>query len=95
MIANYGYKDGSGDFFISIDTDKCDGCGDCISACPYGVFEVGEDPNDPFREEPVAMVNDEQRKKLKYTCGPCKPVSDRPPLPCVAACTPRAIAHSW
>jgi hypothetical protein len=27
MIANYGYKDGSGEFFISIDTDCCDGCG--------------------------------------------------------------------
>ena len=45
MIANYGYKDGSGDFFIAIDTDKCNGCGDCVSACPYGVYVVGEDPN--------------------------------------------------
>ena len=27
MLANYGYKDASGDFFITIDTDKCDGCG--------------------------------------------------------------------
>ena len=31
MIANYGYKDGSGDWFISIDTDRCNGCGKC---CP-------------------------------------------------------------
>jgi hypothetical protein len=23
MIANYGYKDGSGEYYISIDTDKC------------------------------------------------------------------------
>ena len=48
MLANYGYKDGSGDFFITIDTDKCDGCGDCVPACPAGCFEVGEDPNDPY-----------------------------------------------
>lgn len=95
MIANYGYKDGSGEFFIAIDTDKCDGCGECVPACPGSVFEVGEDENDPFAEEEVASVTSEQRKKLKYTCGPCKPPHDRPELPCVAACGPGAISHSW
>jgi NAD-dependent dihydropyrimidine dehydrogenase PreA subunit len=95
MIANYGYKDGSGDFFITIDTDQCDGCGACVSACPGQCFSVGEDPNDPLREEPVAIVADSARKKLKFTCGPCKPVSDRPALPCVAACPGNAISHSW
>lgn len=87
--------DGSGQFFIKIDSDKCDGCGDCVSACPAGVLEVGEDENDPFREEPVAKVTEDQRKKIKYSCGPCKPVTNRPPLPCVAACKFRAIEHSW
>ena len=24
-IANYGYTDGSGDYYIIVDTDKCDG----------------------------------------------------------------------
>jgi ferredoxin len=95
MIANYGYKDGSGEYFISIDTEKCDGCGDCAKACPYGVLETKEDPNDPFREEPVAVVTEAERKKLKYTCGPCKPVTNPPPLPCVAACKPGALTHSW
>ena len=95
MIANYGYKDGSGYWYIAIDTDKCNGCGDCVEACPYGVLGVGEDPNDPFREEPVAWVTEEQRKKIKYTCAPCKPVAERPPLPCMAACESGAISHSW
>lgn len=95
MLANYGYKDGSGEYFITIDTDKCNGCGDCVSACPYGVLTTGEDSNDPFREEPVAFVTDLHRKKIKYTCAPCKPISDRPPLPCVAACKRDAIVHSW
>ncbi len=95
MIANYGYKDGSGDFFITIDTDKCDGCGDCVPACPGNVYGVGEDPNDPLSDAPVAFVLDEQRRKLKYTCAPCKPDRQRPPLPCVEACKPLAVSHSW
>ena len=96
MLAHYGYKDASGDFFITIDTDKCDGCGDCVTACPVDVFEVvDEDPNDPLREEPVAMVADDKKKNLKYECNPCKPLSNRPPLPCMEACKADAISHSW
>ena len=96
MLANYGYKDGSGNWFITIDTDKCNGCKDCVDVCPAGVFVVGEeDPNDPLREEPVAMVVAEKKKKLKYECNPCKPPSERPALPCVEGCASRAIDHSW
>ena len=95
MMAHYGYKDGSGEYFIVIDTDKCDGCGECGKACPYGVLEVGEDENDPFREELVARVREEHRKKIKYTCAPCKPESGRKSLPCMEACEPDAISHSW
>jgi Fe-S-cluster-containing hydrogenase component 2 len=96
MLANYGYKDASGDYFITIDTDKCYGCGESMSACPVDVFEVmDEDPNDPMRDEPVAIVAADKKKKLKYECGPCKPHSDRRPLPCVAACKAEAILHSW
>ncbi len=95
MIANYGYKDGSGDYFIAIDTDKCNGCKDCVDACPYGVFGVGTDENDPLSDEQVAFVTDEERKKIKYTCAPCKPKTQRPPLPCAAACKQDAISHSW
>jgi ferredoxin len=96
MLANYGYKDGSGEFFITIDTDKCDGCGACLPVCPTQVLEVSpEDPNDPLREGPVAIVGEAQRKKLKYACAQCKPASSRPRLPCVEACPKEAIAHSW
>lgn len=96
MIANYGYKDGSGSYFIILDTDRCDGCGDCVRACREGVFQiVDEDPNDPLRDDPVVVVTEHQRKKLKYTCASCKASGDRPDLPCVAACEKGAISHSW
>ena len=49
MIANYGYKDGSGEFYISIDTDKCLVCTAqraCLTACPKGMFEIMTDDYD-------------------------------------------------
>lgn len=93
MIANYGYKDGAGDFFITIDTDKCLACGDhgCVSACPAHVLEIIEDDY----EDLVCAVADKHRKQIKYSCAPCKPDRDRPPLPCVAACGEEALTHSW
>ena len=96
MLANYGYEDASGYYFITIDTDKCDGCGDCLTACPTNVFEVvDEDLNDPLREKPVAIVSDKKKKSLKYTCNPCKPSLHRNPLPCMEICSTGAISHSW
>lgn len=96
MLANYGYSDGSGSYFITIDTDKCEGCGDCVNACPAGLFEVlDEDPNDPLRDDPVAAIDPQKKKKLRYECNPCKPQGNRPPLPCVEACRTGAISHSW
>jgi Fe-S-cluster-containing hydrogenase component 2 len=96
MLANYGYKDASGDFFITIDTEKCNGCGICMEACPSSVFMVAdEDPHDPMRDGPVAVVFGDRKKRLKYECSPCKPALSRPPLPCVEACKAGAIFHLW
>lgn len=91
MIANYGYKDGSGEYFVSINTDRCDGCADCVDACPEGVLEIILDDYG----EIVAAVTESHRRRLKYSCAPCKPVGNRPVLPCMAVCQPAAIAHSW
>lgn len=97
MLANYGFKDGTGEFFITIDSDKCNACGDCVPACPEGVLAVGEDVNDPMRDEQVAFVVERQRRKIKFTCNVCKPSSgyDIAGLPCVKACPTSAIVHSW
>ena len=91
MIANYGYKDGSGDYFISIDTDKCNNCRECIKVCPAGVIEIIVDDYD----DEVAAVCEEHRKKIKYSCASCKPTSGEVKLPCKEACDPGAIEHSW
>jgi Fe-S-cluster-containing hydrogenase component 2 len=93
LQAHYGYKDGSGDYFIIIDTDKCVECAHhgCASACPEGVLEIIVDDYD----DSVAAVAEDHRKKIKFSCAACKPDHDRPPLPCVDACTPGAITHSW
>ncbi|UCD64878.1 MAG: 4Fe-4S dicluster domain-containing protein [Candidatus Zixiibacteriota bacterium] len=93
MKANYGYLDGSGEYFITIDTDHCTECTEhgCVAACPAGLFEIIVDDYD----DEVAAIKEEHRKKVKYDCGPCKPVTDRPPLPCIAACPADAITHSW
>jgi len=93
--ANYGYSDGSGDWYIRIDTKLCNACANCVDACPAGSFELTEDEHDPLSDELKACIKTAHRKSIKYVCSPCKPVQDRPPLPCVAVCEVEAIAHSW
>lgn len=92
--ANYGYKDGSGEYFITIDTDLCNSCGKCVDACPEGVLEMAENELDPLSDEVIAIVTEEHRKKIKYSCAPCKGHKTKA-LPCVSACDQGAISHSW
>lgn len=96
-IANYGYKDGSGEFFISIDTSLCDACNDCVDICPAGVLETIEDELDPLGDDMVVSVTNDHRKKIKYSCMQCKSYEEdeiKDP-PCVEVCHVNAITHSW
>jgi ferredoxin len=97
MKANYGYKDGSGEFYITVDTEKCNGCGDCARACPPAILELVDNGYDIDAETQIAAVKKEYSKKIKYSCMPCKPASgyNRAALPCVKACKPGAVDHSW
>ena len=93
MIANYGYTDGSGSYYITIHTDSCAACAGhpCVQACPEAMFTVELDDYD----DPAAMIKREFLKQLKYKCAPCKPVNDPPTPSCVSACPAGAISHSW
>lgn len=95
MKANFGYKDGSGEYFITIDTDACTGCGDCVPVCPAQILELRDNEYDPLAETRIAVVKEPNRKSIKYDCAPCKPTGSKPALPCVKACQPNAITHSW
>jgi ferredoxin len=93
MIANYGYQDGSGVYFITIDTDCCVACEGrwCVGACPQSLYVIEPDDYD----DEVAAIVEPARRQLKERCAGCKPVTGRDSLPCTTACTPGAISHSW
>ncbi|PLX40170.1 MAG: ferredoxin [Deltaproteobacteria bacterium] len=93
MIANYGYADGEGEFYITVDTAPCATCEarPCVKACPASLLVEEEDPYGD-----IAIAVDElKRKKLRYECAPCKAGEDFETLPCVAACPFGSISHSW
>ena len=97
MIANYGYEDGSGFYYITIDGDVCALCSHhaCTTACPQGVYVIEMDDYDDL----VAVVADGARKRLRELCAVCKGQNGaggtERKLPCTAACPAGAIRHSW
>ncbi|MFC1938459.1 acyl-CoA dehydratase activase [Chloroflexota bacterium] len=87
----YGYTDGTGDYFITIDTGLCDGCGECVPACPSGVFKMAEDETG----QPKARVKEEARKKLAFLCPGFQSCSRSHDVNCHSVCQSDAISHSW
>ena len=89
--AHYGYADGSGDYYITIDTDKCDGCGACVHVCPKEVFEIIVDDYD----ESKAAVKHELVTKIGYVCPGYNRRCINEEANCHKACLAGAIEHSW
>ncbi len=92
MIIHYGYRDSSGEYYIVVDSDKCDGCGKCVQQCPKNALKLETIILD-LEDNLVAIVTEEHRKKIKYTCSPCKPETNA--APCVAACEKKALTCTW
>lgn len=89
MKVNYGYSDGTGEYFITVDTVKCDGCNECVKACPAGLFVVANDESG----KPRAMVKEALRKKIAIVCpgfGNCGQAVN-----CHSVCSKDAISHTW
>ena len=90
-IHQYGYSDASGDYFITIDTGLCDGCGDCVKACPAEIFVVDKDDSG----QPGVRVKEEARKKLAFLCPGFQFCSQKNTVNCHSICPKDAIKHSW
>jgi ferredoxin len=91
MIIHYGYTDASGKYYVSIDAEKCNTCKACIEKCPQKILTLENVMIDlDFKD--VAAVTEAQRKKLKYTCGPCHEGKE---IPCVQSCREGAIVATW
>ena len=89
---HYGYSDGSGEYYIAVDTVKCDGCGKCVTKCPQSVLQL-ETMFIELEDKTIASVTEEHRKKIKYTCAACRPETST--TPCIQACQTKAIEITW
>jgi len=92
LITHYGYTDGSGEYYIVVDSDKCNGCGKCVEVCPQRALELITEFID-LEDKTVAAVSEEHRKKIRYTCGTCKPEQNQ--TPCVTICSSKAVKCIW
>ena len=92
LITHYGYIDGSGEYFIVVDSDKCTGCGKCVEICPQRALKLITEFID-LEDKTVAAVSEGHRKEIRYTCGTCKPEQNQ--TPCVLVCGSKAIKCVW
>ena len=91
MKISYGYSDGTGEYFLTVDTGKCDGCGKCVPVCPASALEVGKNDHG----QPKARVKEDIRKKLHLACPGYKTCSSANPVNCHSVCPNDAISHGW
>lgn len=91
MIAHYGYRDGSGEYFVTVDAALCTTCAKCVPGCPAGALEMTE-VLIGLDEKAVAAVKESVRHSIKETCAGCDHAGK---APCEAACAVKAIKITW
>ncbi len=88
----YGYSDGTGEYFITIDNALCNGCGECAIKCPAGIFAMEKNGSYPT---PYAVVKEQARKKLAALCPGIAACTLGAKNNCNNLCPVKAIKHSW
>jgi len=88
---SYGYSDGTGEYFITIDKGLCDGCGECVTVCPENVFVLAQDGTEDMK----AVVQEAVRQKLAFTCPGFRACSRSHQTNCHTICPHEAISHTW
>lgn len=87
--AQYGYSNGTGEYYITIDMRLCTGCGKCAEVCPARVLVMSGKQNSK------AKVKEEVRKKLALLCPGFDICSRQHAVNCHSVCPTDAIRHSW
>jgi predicted CoA-substrate-specific enzyme activase len=88
---SFGYSDGTGEYFLTVDNALCDGCGLCVPACPENILILNQDDHG----EPKAAVREELRQRLALTCPGFNACLHNQPDNCQRVCPHDAISHSW
>ncbi len=87
----YGYDDGSGDYFITVDLARCDGCGKCVPVCPASIFEIVTENG----QKPKARVAEAVRKRLSVLCPGYRVCSGTREANCQGVCRHDALSFTW
>ncbi len=87
--AQYGYSDGTGEYYITIDMRLCDGCGKCAEVCPAQVLVADSGRGGK------AVVKEDARKRLALLCPGFALCSRQHVVNCHSVCPTDAIEHSW
>ncbi len=87
----YGYNDATGEYFITIDMAKCDGCKQCVNTCTSGIFEMIQEDG----RQPRARVAESARKRLAILCPGIAACNVSQGITCQTKCSQKAITLSW
>jgi predicted CoA-substrate-specific enzyme activase len=87
----YGYNDGTGDYYITVNLGQCNGCGKCVSVCPSAIFEMVQEDI----RKPKVKVRDAARKRLSILCPGYQSCSSTHKENCRSVCQHDAISFSW